>query len=169
MIWQSTLNLKSHILDCFDSALPNLTMSNLCVPRRHSERSEESILAICGFRANCLPYANLNIIHLIRSWFIYFTHCFKSRVLDTSLRINATLSMTKFLPYHDKTKRVVILSLCKRRSIHFGDSLTLGESKKHFGLLRRLQCLAMTIRHRFAQFTRFATSHTTFKGIKMQT
>ncbi len=109
------------------------------------------------------------------------SHKFKSRGLDTSLRINATLSMTNFLPYYDKTKRVVILRAIAR-SIHFGDfrilcdSLTLGESTRlrftrftHFGLLRRLQRLAMTIRRRFAQFTRFATFHTTLKGIKMQT
>lgn len=81
----------------------------------------------------------------IRSWLIYFSHCFKSCALDTSLR-NATLSMTNY-PHS------VILSLCKRRSIHFGDlrilrdSLTLSES----------MCL---------RFTRFATSHTTLKESK---
>lgn len=34
-------------------------------------------------------------IPLIHSWLIYFSHCFKSFALDTSLR-NATLSMTDF-------------------------------------------------------------------------
>lgn len=40
--------------------------------------------------------ANINAVVLIRSLPIYFTHCLKSRALDTSLRINATLSMTDF-------------------------------------------------------------------------
>ena len=64
-------------------------------------------------------------IQPIRSYIIYFSHYFKSFDLDTSLRINATLSMTK-----------------------------------RFGLLLRLQRLAMTIRRRF---TRFATFYTTLK------
>ena len=34
---------------------------------------------------------------------------------------------------------------------------------KMFGLLRRLQRLAMTIRRRFTQFTRFTTPYTTLK------
>ncbi len=89
-------------------------------------------------------------------------HKFNSCGLDTSLHC-VPLSMTN--DCHKKKKPVilnesnlhlVILSLCKRRSIHFGDfritcdSLTLGESI-------------------YLVFKRFATLHTTFKGIQMQT
>ena len=109
-------------------------------------------------------------VALIRSYIIYFTHCLKSRALDTSLHC-VPLSMTRWgVDSHildcfgesairlamTNRPHSVILSLYKRRSIHFGDSriardiLTLSESI----------CL---------RFTRFATFHTTFKGIKIQT
>ena len=119
---------KSYLIDCFALATQGLAMTNLCATRYHCKIRQRRIVAI----------------YLIRSWLIYFTHCFKSRDLDTSLRINATLSMT----------------------IRFGFA---SVGRRFAQTLWRLQRLAMTIRHRFAQFTRFATFYTTFKGIKMQT
>ena len=86
-------------------------------------------------------------VALIRSYIIYFSHYLKSFALDTSLHC-VLLSMT------NRLHSVILRALA--RSIHFGDSriardsLTLSES----------MCL---------RFTRFATPHTTFKGIKMQT
>ncbi len=106
------------------------------------------------------------------------SHKFKSRGLDTSLRINATLSMTD--------RVVVILSLYKRRSIHFSDSritldsLTLGESMRlrftrfaYFELLRqfvespRNDGVGRFVIARFGNAESWqSTSHTTLKESK---
>ena len=123
------------------------------IARKFVEFSWQSIFAILKLLALRLLCANLNIIHLIRYWFIYFSHCLKSFALDTSLH-NATLSMTKDLDCFALTS----------------SSLAMTKSFDCFG--ESLNRLAKTIRRGFANFTqfiRFATSYTTFKGFTMQT
>ncbi len=105
------------------------------------------------------------------------------RILDCHALATQGLAMT------NRPRSVILRALA--RSIHFNDSritrdsLTLGESKSNFGLLRlakgksRNDEVGKFIIARFAQITTISslrgqcpkqsTFHTTFKGIKMQT
>ncbi len=186
MLGQYTFNLKSRILDCFDflqksrnDKVGGIVIAICCafcvVIARALPEAIHKIKSFCFVwllpKVESLYPIDSNLqgkIPPIHSWLIYFTHCFKTRDLDTSLHC-VSLSMTNY-PHS------VILSLCKRRSIHFGDlrilrdSLTLGESMclrftrfTLFGLLRRIYDSPRNDKSRQSTF------HTTFKGIKMQT
>ena len=102
---------------------------------------------------------------VIRSYIIYFSHYLKTFALDTSLRINATLSMTKRFGLLRRLQRLamtnrayLVILRAIARSIHFSESQILRDSLT----------LSKSMRLRFARFAHLIF-HTTHKGIKMNT
>ena len=136
---------------------PHLVILSLCKRRsiHFSDLKSKAIHGLC---------ANLKAVALICSYIIDFIYCLKSLALDTSLHC-VSLSMTRWGVdsrildcFAESAIRLAMTNLCALR--RHCEALQTPKQSTTF---------IMTIRRGFTQFTRFATFHTTFKGIKMQT
>ena len=103
-------------------------------------------------------------VALIRSYIIYFIHCLKTRALDTSLHC-VSLSMTRW----GVDSRILDCFALPKASLAMTIRHALRRHCEALQTPKQSTTFMMTIRRRFTQFARFATFHTTFKGIKMQT
>ncbi len=198
MLGQSTLNFKSRILDCFDflQKSRNDGVSGIVIAFRfayyaviirqivdllnqykisviarfgnaESWQSKQTLKIKSARSVNLRPLSVIaralpEAIQKIKSFcFVWFLQKVESPSPLDSNPQSEIPQIRYWLIYFAHCLKSFALDTSLRNA-------TLSMTKK-FGLLRRLQRLAMTIRRRFAQFIRFATFHTTFKGIKMQT